>query len=107
MVWDKDIEEEKKMIKDKWQPDPEGEPREFFLTSYHHFREVMCSTEYTIEQKDNAYGALLTDYARCKILKQDEVTMQSITMEWERRRVYEVLMPIRRKQNEYTYDMAK
>ena len=57
-------------------------PREMFITSYHHFRRVMCSTKYTIEQKDTAFGDLAIDYLRCKVTGRDTITFVSITEEW-------------------------
>jgi len=66
-------------------------PKELLLRSIHHFRKIMCSTEYTLEQKDRWFNNLLTDYLRCNhddnILSFFKVTCH----EWEIRRAYGVL----------------
>ena len=79
----------------QWQPKPTGEPRELWLTSYHYFREVIGSTKYALREKDIAFDAFLTDSIRCKLLPSDEVVFQAMVIEWERRRVYEVLKSVK------------
>lgn len=65
-------------------------PREMFFISYHHFRQIMCSTKYTLQQKDTAFGDLATDYVRCKIEDSDIVIFAAILEEWSRRRGWEM-----------------
>jgi len=38
---------------------------DYFLEEYHRFREIMCSTAYTPDQKHDAYGGLLAVYICC------------------------------------------
>lgn len=38
---------------------------DYFLDEYHKFREIMCSTKYTPDQKFDAYGGLLRVYFLC------------------------------------------
>lgn len=66
-----------------------NQSREHFIKTYHWFREVMCSTKYTIEQKENTFDGLATDYLRCNLNKNDIVTFKAICLEWEMRKVYE------------------
>ena len=39
---------------------------EYFMKEWHSFREVMCSTDYSPEQKQDAWAGLLTAYIHCK-----------------------------------------
>ncbi len=67
------------------------ESRELFLTSYHFFREVMCSKTYTAEQKRNCYANLVEDYLRCDVTDNDIITMTALTAEFDRRLVLEAM----------------
>ncbi len=78
------------------------QPREYFITAIHHFRGIMCSTEYTVEQKDEAFKSLMTDYLRCKLNKDDKLFMEATSTEWTQRRVYEVLRPAEEDEDECT-----
>ena len=42
-------------------------PRDMTNISLHHFRRVMCSNKYTVEQKDTAFEGLTQDYFRCEL----------------------------------------
>jgi len=63
-----------------------GFPAEMFLTSLHHFRQIMCSTKYTLEQKDEAFGALCQDYIRCNLSSRLITAFVATEMEWAMRR---------------------
>lgn len=69
--------------------DVRNQPRELFIKSLMHFREIMCSTKYTPEQKDNAFTDLITDYFRCNLRQEDITHFQAVKLEWEMRRRYE------------------
>jgi len=66
------------------------EERGRLIQSMLHFREIMCSTKYTLEQKDNAFEDLSTDYLRT-IYKTDgdRLLFEALMLEWEKRRLYE------------------
>jgi len=65
-------------------------PREMFAVSYLHFRDVMCSNKYTLEQKDSAFEGLAEDYFRCDLEDGDVAAFVAATEEWSIRRGYEV-----------------
>lgn len=64
-------------------------PREMFVTSYRHFRRIMCSTKYTLEQKDSACDSFVQDYFRCKLTDTDIKSFLATMQEWTIRREYE------------------
>jgi len=64
-------------------------PAEMFVLSYHHFRRIMCSTKYTLEQKDEAWGSLCTDYFRCELTQVHIKAFAATEREWSMRRGYE------------------
>ena len=84
--------EKKKTIEDlkKLYYNTQNQDRELFVKQYHHFRKIMCSTEYTIEEKDREFQNLAQAYIRCKLEESDIVTFQSISQEFEMRKMYEV-----------------
>lgn len=47
---------------------------DYFLKEYHAFRGIMCSTEYSFEQKDDAYKGLLQVYIMVGNSSSDGVT---------------------------------
>jgi len=57
------------------------------------FREIMCSTKYTIEQKDNAFKGLFWVWLRCNstLTAKFENLINATILEWERRKLYEVV----------------
>lgn len=61
-------------------------PAEMFVISYHHFRNVMCSTKYTTAQKDSAWGGLCEDYIRCKLTPRLVQAFVAMEVEWSMRR---------------------
>lgn len=65
--------------------------REMFAISYSHFRKVMCSNKYTLEQKDNVFTGLAQDYIRCNLEDGDMVAFVALEKEWSMRRVWEEL----------------
>lgn len=68
------------------------EERGHLMTSMRFFREVMCSTEYSIEQKDSAFENLVTDFIRTIYkMDADKNLFEALTIEWERRRLYEAM----------------
>lgn len=62
-----------------------------FIVSLHHFRRVMCSSKYTVEQKDTAFGGLIEDYFRCELEGPDITIFVATEREWSMRRSYEIL----------------
>lgn len=71
-------------------------PKELLMTSILHFREVMCSSKYTLEEKDIKFTALLTDYMRCKATEKELSFFFATKKEWEMRKSYEMLRDIKR-----------
>jgi len=65
-------------------------PRDMFVISYHHFRRVMCSNKYTLEQKDSAFESLAQDYIRCDLEDDDVTSFVAAAEEWAMRGGYEV-----------------
>jgi hypothetical protein len=65
---------------------------EYFRQEMQRFREVMCSTAYTLDQKEKAFEGLALGYvclpAGCK---NEEMLFESLTDEWARRGAYEVM----------------
>ena len=58
------------------------------------FRGIMCSTKFTLEQKDDAYNGLIYAYLHHDIPagkdRDAAITLfQATNMEWERRRLFE------------------
>lgn len=62
-----------------------------FITTLHHFRRVMCSTKYTIAQKDVSFESLIEDYFRCDLTDVDMKMFETATREWSRRKCWEEL----------------
>jgi len=62
---------------------------EMFNISIIHFRNVMCSIKFTVDEKLNAFSNLLQDYFRLKITDSQELYFLSTKSEFERRLVYE------------------
>ena len=56
-----------------------------FFISLNHFRDVMCSTKYTLENKENAFMGLAQDYLRCELTEDDDIFFVSICREWDMR----------------------
>lgn len=59
------------------------------------FRNIMCSTKFTVEQKDNAFNGLVYAYLHHNIPigknKNVIITLfEATSIEWERRRLFEV-----------------
>ncbi len=66
-----------------------NQSREYFITAINHFRKIMCSTEYTLEQKNTAFEGLFQDYLRCTLTEGDKLHFKAIFDEWGWRRSYE------------------
>jgi len=70
---------------------------EYMLKEILSFRQRMCSTEYTVEQKDNAFQGLLYGWSHggkgMTDEEEDSLTtlMQAHISEWSRRRAYELI----------------
>lgn len=70
---------------------------EYMLKEILSFRQRMCSTEYTVEQKDNAFQGLLYGWSHGGKGMTDEeedslsVMMKAHIEEWTRRRAYELM----------------
>lgn len=63
--------------------------KEMFVTSLHYFRSVMCSTKYTLRQKDGTFASLCQDYLRCELPQNLKTAFVAVMEEWSRRRGYE------------------
>lgn len=66
---------------------------EYFLKEIHSFREIMCSTKYTLEQKTKAFEGLLYIYIAMEDLDLDGPIshfFDTTVVEWERRSVYDL-----------------
>lgn len=70
-----------------------GQPRELFVKQMIFFRKIMCSTEYTQEYKEKAYGNLVEVYARCNLTQGDIDLFSAVTEEFEMRSKYELFHP--------------
>lgn len=53
---------------------------DYFLTEWHRFREIMCSTDYTPEQKLDAWGGLLYVYFMCESSPDEETKTRESAM---------------------------
>ena len=66
-----------------------GQERELFHKQLIHFRNIMCSTAFTLEQKEKEFGYLAEAYFRCK-LNQNDIDFFVLTKEeFDRRSIYE------------------
>jgi hypothetical protein len=64
--------------------------RERFMTSLRHFRDIMCSSEHSIEDKDAAFEDLATDLFRTEgLTENDRILFEATMREWSIRREYE------------------
>lgn len=70
-----------------------GQNRELFIKQIHYFRKVMCSTAYTMEQKEIAFEHLAEAYLRCNLNKNDVDLFVMTSEEFERRQQYELFHP--------------
>ncbi len=73
--------------------DTHNQDRELFIKQYHHFREIMCSTKYDLEQKQQAFQDLAQAYLRCKLNPSDITLFKAVSMEFEMRARYEENSP--------------
>lgn len=67
---------------------------EYFLKEIHSFRKIMCSTEYSLEQKEKAYEGLLYIYVATPDLDlegPEVMFFNATTKDWEIRRTHEML----------------
>lgn len=61
------------------------------MESMNHFRKIMCSTKYSLGQKDDAFEDLATDFLRTLYkTENDRLLFEAICIEWEKRRLYEL-----------------
>ena len=72
--------------------------QEYLLEEYHAFRKIMCSTEYTIEQKQNAYYGLMWVYLHASLICDEStmIMMDTLEIEFSRRIAYEIVQPLRK-----------
>lgn len=80
--------------------------KDYFVDEYTRFREVMCSTKYTLEQKNRAFGAITyVVWDVTAVLKEEgktadadfvEKAYTALSQEWLRRSAYEYVLPPRR-----------
>lgn len=63
---------------------------EYFRQEICNFREVMGSTKYSLEQKDNAFKAITLLYFNVKDISGLDINFYTLTAnEWTHRRLYE------------------
>lgn len=77
----------------------------YFLEEYHKFRQILCSTKYTIEQKLNAWKGLLYVYVNVETENEKQenlmqTCMSAIQRETEMRTGMELFLQIRKEVNE-------
>ena len=70
--------------------DTRNQDRELFHKQIIHFREIMCSTAFTLEYKEKAFEHLAEAYFRCKLNKSDIDFFVLTSEEFERRSRYEM-----------------
>ena len=72
--------------------------QEYLLKEYHAFRKIMCSTEYTIEQKQAAYSGLLwVSMQNSVVLAEATINMMNaLDIEFAYRISYEIVQPLRK-----------
>ena len=70
--------------------------QEYLLKEYHAFRDIMCSTKYSIEQKQDAYQGLLFVYVNANLICEDRTIrmMDALDIEFARRISYEIIKPL-------------
>jgi hypothetical protein len=70
---------------------------DYFRSEYTAFRNIMCSTEYSPEEVEDAYRGLFLVYLNLKVDdKQEKIvesTMVALADEYSRRSVYALLRP--------------
>ena len=71
----------------------QGQDRELFIKQVMFFRKVMCSTKYTLEQKEIAFEHLAEAYLRCNLNQSDIDLFVMTSEEFERRSLYELFHP--------------
>ena len=76
-----------------------GQDRELFLKQMMFFRKVMCSTKYTLVQKEIAFENLAEAYLRCKLNQNDIDFFVLTSEEFQRRSAYELFHPIKKDAN--------
>lgn len=84
-----DSEEIKKEGLELWKQPKKG-TMEWYKKALLHFREIMCSKEYTLEQKDKAFYDFCQDAFNCAKEAGDIPLFHATVIEWEKRRYYEV-----------------
>lgn len=67
---------------------------DYYRSEYNRFREVMCSTEYTREQKEDAFQGIALVYFNAKTDNKEDndaliISFQALVMEYEMRMLYE------------------
>lgn len=67
-----------------------NQDRELFLKQLQHFREVMCSTNFKIQEKLNEFRFLSEAYFRCNLIQQDIDFFVLTKKEFDRRLIYEL-----------------
>ena len=68
-----------------------GQDRELFYKQLLHFRKIMCSTAFTLENKENEFGYLAEAYFRCNLTQSDIDFFVLTKEEFDRRSIYERL----------------
>jgi hypothetical protein len=69
------------------------QPRELFHKQFLHYMEIMGSTKYSIEQKEEEYNNLADAYFRCKLTDGDKAVFQGATRDFNYRIMMEMMRP--------------
>ena len=84
------MDKEKEELIELWN-NTNNQDRELFIKQYHWFRKVMCSTEYSVEDKDKEFQNLAQAYIRCNLNKGDIELFKAVSMEFEMRQTYAIM----------------
>jgi len=69
---------------------------DYYRDEYNKFREIMCSTKYTTEQKEDAFQGMAYVYLNTKTDNDKDkdaliTSFQALTIEYEMRMLYETI----------------
>lgn len=68
---------------------------DYYRDEYNKFREIMCSTKYTIKQKEDAFQGMAYVYLNTKTDNNEDknaliTSFRALTIEYEMRMLYEI-----------------
>lgn len=67
-----------------------NQDRELFVKQVLYFREIMCSKNYTLLQKEKHFKNVIEAYFRCNLTEADRTIFQALADEFQRRSIYEL-----------------